>query len=332
MNIAVVGGGLAGLAALWHLLEQASPSTSITLIEKNDAISCASSVAAGLLHPYLGMRASRDLYATQGLKETLHLLQIAEKYFGKPVFQKTGVLRPIQHAGQQHRFFSRSQEYPEETEWWDLHKVAEQIQGLIPMPGLFIKEGCTVDLPNYLQGLRLACKAKGARFINDHILSLKQLTNYDKVLIAAGSGTLAIKECANLPLTSIKGQVLSLQWPEELPIPKIALGSHPYLIVSKERIATLGATFERSYLSAAPDPDFAKKELLNVVATFLPQLKGATVLDCRSGVRLSYGRHPLLLTSIPGFPHCQLFTGLGSRGLLHHAFFGKQAASTVIST
>lgn len=88
MNIAIIGAGMAGLAAAWHLLQKGH---SVTVFAPDEP--SASSVSTGLLHPFPGKKALRSWEADAGMQATRDLLETAENALGLPVANRNGIQR-----------------------------------------------------------------------------------------------------------------------------------------------------------------------------------------------------------------------------------------------
>ena len=90
MKVAVVGAGFAGLALCYYLLEKGHQ---VELFDAKEVGAGASGVSSGLMHPYVGERANRSLYATEALEESKKLLAIAQEFVDLPVADYSGILR-----------------------------------------------------------------------------------------------------------------------------------------------------------------------------------------------------------------------------------------------
>ena len=84
MKIAIIGAGLSGLAVCWHML-QALPTATVCLYAPEGIDGSSSSIAAGLLHPYVGARSRLNWMGREGMEETRHLLRISEQALQSPV-------------------------------------------------------------------------------------------------------------------------------------------------------------------------------------------------------------------------------------------------------
>ncbi len=319
-HIAIIGAGLAGLACAWHLLVQGCQ---VTLFDKGGVGAGASGAAVGLLHPYMGPKASPPPYALEGMHAAQELLAIAENAIGR-VLSFRGILRPAVTTAQKDAFFKASKEHLS-TQWWDTATCQQSIANLSPLPGLFIPEGLTVDMQGYLEGLWKACQAHGASLVHETIENLQALSSFDATIIAAGHDA---SRLTLLPLTPIKGQALVVQWPQDLPKLPFSLISSKYISPSfTPGLALIAGTYERAFTQESPDLGKAK-ELLEQVATFYPRAATMEIVEVRAGIRASTPNHLPCIDQVA--PNVWVFTGLGSKGLIYHALFAKRLVTNLL--
>lgn len=330
MKVAVLGAGYSGIACAWHILH--SPNRprclSLTLFDEQGIGAGASGIAAGLLHPYVGLHAKINWRGFDSLQETRYLIQQSALTLGRPVSAQTGLLR-IALTEEQEANYRRSAEENDDVEWWAPERCAEQVQSLSPhRGGLFISSAHTVYSADYLQGLWKSCLLQGAEFKQEIVKSLSQLRFYDRIVIAAGFGILGIEELAELPMTLVKGQLLDLQWPDDVaPLP-FAVNSQAYVVMNRDsKSCVVGATYERDYKVGGPDVEVAKNGILPKLS-FLPQLQEACVLSCRSHFRVSTKNHLPLVKQVNA--QTWVLTGMGSKGLLYHALFARELSDKIL--
>ena len=241
---------------------------------------------------------------------SLELLNAAEKALGKPVFEKTGLFRPAVTEEQKRDFFFRSTQDPDAI--WQENPLFGW--------GLWIPQGITVYSKTYLEGLWKA--SKNALFSSEKISSLKQLDNYDRIILCAGHEITQFEECKNLPLKATKGQSLICRWPKKLPH---ALDSLGHISPTEDPfLCQIGSTYERIFEHGGPDPEKAL-ELKERASLFYPPARDFEIVEIKAGIRISpiNGYQPLTLQINP---KTTVFTGLGSKGLLYHALLGKELA------
>lgn len=244
----------------------------------------ASYASTGLLHPAPGRRTTPVWRAQEGMKTTLELLHIASGE--RPVFQQNGLLR-IAITEEQKRDFGG------ETLW--------------------VPEGITVYSRLYLEGLKRACV--GVQFQRQRIEHLSELDGYDAIILAAGADI--FRFAPDLPLKRTLGQMLLCRSPEPI---SSSLLSHGHITPTEDpELCQVGSTYEHTEY---PDPKKALA-LLEQVARFYPLAKHFQVVEIRSGIRVSpkEGSRPLIQQINA---KTWVFSGLGSRGLLYHAWMARR--------
>lgn len=329
MRIALIGIGLSGLATGWFLLKNFSmgENFALTFFDSAGIGGGTSGMAAGLLHPFVGASAKLNRHGLEGYSATKKLLDLASEKLGKPVFNPCGLLRLAITERQKHEY-RLSAESNQELIW----QVAEETQKKIPSmgfhPGIFNKNSITVDCPLYLEGLWRACQERGATFEKRSIDSLDELKDFDHIVLAAGALVNKLLPASPLPITAVKGQVIELAWPKDLPPLPFALSSQAYLLMDKEKNSCIaGATYERNFDSALSDISYASKDIMPKAAALIPALKDVSILSCKAGVRASTPDHMPIVQKVGS--KCWVITGMGSKGLLYHALYGEQLAAMI---
>ena len=309
-TVAIIGAGLAGVGAAWHLLEKGN--IEVHLYDPTGIAQGASGVASGLLHPYTGKHALKAPRAEEGMALANDLLRVSEKALGKKVCSRTGILRPAVNEQQQSDFKLRG-------EWWEPEVVQKHLPHAAPIPALWIPEGITVFTTSYLQGLWLDCERKGGLFKQHRIGSLQELDRYHGVVIAAGFETHQFPECAHLPLKKTAGQIATCYMRNPIPFSMI---SHGHIAVTDDpHICRVGSTYEHGPVLM----ENAFGELKKKAALFYPPALDFELVKIHAGVRMSpkEGVEPIV-KSIG--ENRWVFAGLGSKGMLYHALFAKELA------
>lgn len=286
MKIAIVGAGLAGLSVAWHL------SADVTLFDQGHSASRAST---GLLHPFPAKWGKRSWRAEEGMQASLALIDEVERFLGRPVADRRGILR----IG------------PVEKEDPDLVQRGEGV--------FFIPRGLAVYSEVYLDTLLRMVQKKGVEYKKQ---PAQDLDAFDAVVIAAGAGT---PQFGDWPLKKTKGQALLCRVQEA---PPMALLGEGHLSPTEDpSIWQVGSTYERSFNTVGPDEAVALK-LIDQVSQFYPPARDFEVLEVRAGIRMSphHGYRPLC--GQVG-PKTWVFAGLGSRGLLYHALLGRELAESI---
>jgi glycine/D-amino acid oxidase-like deaminating enzyme len=302
-KIAVIGAGLAGLAVTYFLTKKRG--CQVDLFEENGIGAGASGIACGLLHPYPGEEGKRSWMADEALKSAKELLQECP---GSVLSE--GIIRasrtPEEHTALRAAFLPYSD-------------VEEQNGAFL------IKSGMTIHVPLYLKSLWKKCEEQGAQLILQKIQSLEELKDYDRIVVAAGPGCVHFFSDLNVQL--LKGQLLTGRG--EIALARSHIGKG-YIAVSEEPGKyILGSTYERNFASINPDSEAAQKEILPKIASFFPNVSALKIEECKAAVRVARKGHYIPL-ALRKDPRTWVFTALGSRGLLYHAYLGKILAEEVL--
>eukprot|EP00571_Detonula_confervacea_P007106 CAMPEP_0172326248 /NCGR_PEP_ID=MMETSP1058-20130122/56003_1 /TAXON_ID=83371 /ORGANISM="Detonula confervacea, Strain CCMP 353" /LENGTH=473 /DNA_ID=CAMNT_0013042991 /DNA_START=41 /DNA_END=1462 /DNA_ORIENTATION=- len=395
-NVAIVGGGLAGLSAAYHLLnisgnkiDNVPRGIQITIFDKaNVGEGGASSVAGGLLHPF-SPRGKLIHFGLSALEHSNHLIQMSTKH------QPHCIIRPrlnriALNAKNVVQLQHTAENYPNLATWMSKEEMQDKF-GIESLGGIELGNGCkVVHVPSYLRGLWEECEMK-ARDINGSIKwelvqmpshgdkmkhdtqkdtrepsvnmwsdidSMNQhLAQYDAVILSAGAGILQdqlISGEDELPVNQVRGQSIEMT----LPAPEDSgndvssdeaflcgkyvtpLPTNPSADDSSSQRFVIGATHE--FKSEPLNPDEVMEELKSRTYSLAKNLwDHGTVDRLTTGVRLqsnrgSLGRMPIVgrynNTSKDSISHHNswIFSGLSSRGLIHHGLFGRWLANAVL--
>ncbi|KAL7553872.1 hypothetical protein ACHAWF_018281 [Thalassiosira exigua] len=243
-NVAIIGGGLAGLSVAYHLLDivggeidNFSGGMHITIYDKaNVGAGGASAVAGGLVHPF-SPRGKLIHFGLPALDHSNHLIEKAAKH------QPQCIVRPhlyrialsSQNASQ---LQNTAETCPDLAHWLSKDDINEKF-GLESLGGVKLGNGCRViHVPSYLKGLLKECEilageTKGSIKWEvlreprdnqqspevDSIVSLNQkLSRYDAVIMAAGAGIVSdglVGTDNELPVQLVRGQSIEMLLPKE---------------------------------------------------------------------------------------------------------------------
>lgn len=309
-KIAVIGAGLAGLSSALHGCMQGYD---VTIFDKFGVGRGASGVSTGLLHPFPGKTGAISWNAWEGMQATHSFLEIAANAIGQNVASFTGIFRP---AITQQQIVDYQANQNDQSIW----QTKELINGF-SVPGLWIPKGITVFSEVYLQGLYQACLNKGAEF---RLEPYSPNTKFDVVIYAIGAGIKEEPFVKTLSLRSAIGQSLKCHWDDPL---AFSLASKGYITLTQNpSICQVGSTYEHTPL---PDPQKAL-ELLAQVSAFYPKAKDFKVIEIGHGMRISpRSGHRPVIEKVAN--NTFVFTGLGSRGMLYHALYGKMLMELIKS-
>ncbi len=330
MKIAIIGAGFSGLALGWYFAHSKLKSATITIFDKNVS---ASSIAAGLLHPFSGAHAKLNWRGFEGFQETIHLIKTASQASDQMICSpKKGIIRLALNQEQYNDFKRCSDQYPNEVEWLETSTCQKLLPGCAEAPGIFIKNGVAIHVPAYLKAMQKLCENFGIQFIKKEVRSLKEIDDFNLIVVAAGAESLGITELETQPMSIVKGQVLELSWPHHAIPLAHPLNSHVYLVMAQGNTSCLvGATYERdgNYLSNKQWIDIkrAKEELLPKAFALFPALKESKMINCYAGLRAVAKNHQPLARKID--KHVWILSGLGSKGLLYHTLYAKELVEKI---
>ncbi len=321
MKIAIIGAGFSGLAACYYLsLRQG---VEITVFDGKGLGGGASGVAAGLLHPYAGPESKLNWRAGEGIRASTELLEAASEHLGRPVFQKSGILRLALSDRQKEAYRRAADAYA------DVDRVEEvDVPGVAKTEGIFISSGINVNCLDYLEGLWKACESRKCRLVRKHAQDLEEFKDFDVVILAAGA---AANHFLPIKLYFIKGQLLKFEWPENLPPLKCPIVSKKYIVMDPGgRSCWVGSTYEKNFIDHDVDVQSALADIMPEARRMIPGLAKSRVIDCQAAIRaFTPQRRPVALQVDQ--KHWAV-AGMGSKGLLYHALMAKELDSSLNSS
>ncbi len=315
MRIAIIGAGLSGLSVAWNFIQRIP--CEVTLFEKKGIGSGASGIAAGLIHPYAGEQGRRSAFATEGIQAAKELIAVAEEKLKKKIILQQGIIRFIHNEEQRRMFLSHCQTFGDVRPYSD--------------HSFWIESGMTIDCPLYLEGLWEALFEKGVKLVLKEVADLHSLKNFDQIVVTAGAGVKQFPELEFLNLSVLKGQILKCHVPETVTLPEASSICKGYVALAQERkTCFIGSTYQRGDLSEDLQPEWVKEELFPKVASFFPSVVNLVVAECRAAFRVTRQGHYLpIATRVK--ENVWTLTAMGSRGLLYHAYFGKEMVNKILT-
>ena len=346
-NIAVVGGGLAGLSVSYQLLSKTKGTDmKLTIIDKDQpGEGGASSVAGGLLHPF-SPRGKLIHMGLEGLEISSTLINVASQHEPNCILRDK-LFRIAQTDAHVEQLTKAAETYPNLATWLNQEQINDICGTQHSLGGLELSKGCKViHVPSYLRGLWMACKelsAGAAQWsVEENINDWKsRLSEFDTVVFAAGSGLfqdgVLVEDSQNFPAEMVRGQSIEMNANEmggTAPNEAVLCGKYVAPMLQKDQVL-IGATHE--YKSEALSEAEVWKELKKRSYELAPDLwDQGTVSQITSGYRVQskrgkYGRMPIIGRSCGDIhDNSWLFTGLSSRGLIYHGIFGDILSSAII--
>src|SRR6266516_392286 len=350
-DVAVLGGGVEGCSIAYHLSKAGVP---VSVIERADLASEASSAAAGLLAPggvLTGPKAGADLFFASW-SMTPALIEEIEAVSGVHVeYQQTGSLHVVTDEDQEEHVRRYEQAWRARNitvEWM----TGDELRRDEPLLNPEITTALSLPHTSSIRP-RLMTKAyaEAARALGAHIYEHTEATGFrlsgskvrgvetargetlacQRVVIAAGAWSAQVGEWLGLeiPVFPARGQILSLRQPETA-LNQTIFGRDIYVVPKVDHTISVGATVERV--------GFEKRNtaggvlwLLQRALNLLPQLEGAELVHIWSGLRpASQDSSPILGTAAP-WENVFLATGHGAGGFELSAITGQTIAELMIT-
>ena len=352
MNVIVVGAGILGASAAYHLAREGCK---VTLVDRADD-GRATAAGAGIVCPWGSAIEDPANYAllAGGARYYQHLVALlAEDGEQDLGYARVGGLYvpadPKELDEVERRARARAIEMPEAGQIERLSAAAAR--ALFPplkqdQPALFVPGGARVDGRRVAAALQRAALKHGARFLGGSAELVRRgnratgvrigsdLIEADRVVVAAGAWApdLLAPVGVHLAVAPQRGQIIHLRrpgtdtarWPVLLPL------SSYYLLAFEDSRVVVGATRESNSgfdhrLTAA-----GIAEVLNAGLAVAPGLADWTLSEIRIGFRPLADDNRPKLGPAPGLDNLFIANGLGPSGLTMGPFSGALIAEAVL--
>lgn len=358
-RIAVVGGGLAGLATTYHLLhsinrylrkrnpEDPPPAPNVTIFDPYPP-GCApgSSAAAGLLHPFTPRVKKLAWRAKRGLGSAHQLIDFVCGDDREGIIRQPGLIRLAFDRKSIQDFIVAANRAPNEAEYLEPEEMGHRFPSLPKVPGVYLPRACVVNVPEYMRRIWGMCLKTGrAEWRQQRVRNMSELGDFDTVIFCAGAYIRQVDGLEHVPIKAVRGQNLIFESDAGAEVPVI---SKKYVVPDYfGRGVIAGATFENreegeseeSYLESTKCADInrALAELSEPLNKLVPGISEKEVKGNSCGLRALPPRNqdgsiPIVTrVDMSESSSVWVYTGLGSRGLLHHAYLGRCMAHAVAS-
>ena len=307
MNIAIIGGGIIGLALGWQLSRRGAK---VTIYERGEAGQQASRAAAGMLAPYAEVGFEEIELMKLG-RESLRLYprflgELSEDAPHVPKFDQCGTLL-IGTDRDDTEYLRRLYAFREKLELTVQLITGTEAREREPLlsprvvSAVWLPDDAQIDNRQLIQSLKQAFLACGGR-LKEHslveevtcsgraakgILTESGRFECDAVVVAAGSwsGQIAgIPGPSVQPVRPVKGQIITLQKTGECDLQGIVRSPRMYLVPKEDGTIRLGATSEEKGFDTVPTAG-GVKELLEESWEAVPSIYDLPLMEITAGLR-----------------------------------------------
>lgn len=356
-NVIVIGGGIVGASAAYHL---ARAGAHVTLIDQAQP-GQATAAGAGIIAPGTSFKPSAaffplafravayyqellDNLAEDGESQTgyetvglLHIASSEEEAARLPILLL--LLEERRAAGVKNLGELRLLDGQEARA---LFPALGVIHGAIYVPGAARLDGRlmrdALRGAAQFRGARIVVTNRGATLVRDgkrvvQVDADGQIFAADKVILAAGAWSGQFAEVLELPLPVYpqRGQILHLQGPAEVSAWPIVVGFHSHYILTfpKGRVVA-GATREDHAGFDVRETTGGVREVLSEALRIAPGLADTTLHEIRIGLRPATPDGLPILGSVPNCENVFLATGHGASGLQLGPYSGALVANLAL--
>jgi glycine oxidase len=349
-QVVIVGGGVAGCSAAYHLARAGIKST---IVEREGLATQASGFSAGGLNPLEGSQIPGPLgpLAIESYRMHLKLWDELKEdtgidYHGriisliKVAFQES----EISELQQSHDTFAAAQGEGFTTRWLDRKEVLELEPDLSPdiLRGLYLRGNAALDSYQYTLALARAAEKRGAVVRDGTVRGLKLSSgrvtgviladgeiDCDYLVLAAGPWSREAETWLDIsiPVDPLKGEILRLQAPGDLPQHDVSGGGgslHP----KPDGLIWCGTTEEWRGFDKEPS-ESARQTILQGAVRLMPRLAQAQVALQTVCLRPVTPDWLPIVGRAPGWDNVYLATGAGKKGILLSPGMGQATADLI---
>lgn len=347
-KIIVIGAGILGVSAAYHL---ARSGACVTVIDRQEP-GQATDAAAGIICPWLSQRRNKAWYslAKSGAEYYGTLIkQLEEDGETETGYEKVGAISlhtdKEKLEKMEKRAIMRRKDAPEIGEIRQLHQ-AETSELFPPISSDFasvhISGAARVNGRALRQALLNAAQRHGASLVigdaqlersDDRVNTVRaggERYEADRVILTAGAWAPELLQPLgiNLLIAPQKAQIIHLQlentetgkWPVVMP------PNNQYILAFKGGRVVIGATHEDEKHFDHRVTAGGLFEILDKALAMAPGLDDGTFVEARVGFRPVAPNFLPIIGAVPGYENIFLANGLGSSGLTVGPFLGAQLA------
>ncbi|MFL5587338.1 MAG: glycine oxidase ThiO [Ktedonobacteraceae bacterium] len=349
-DVVIIGGGVIGCAIAYYLRQSG---VDVTVVDKGEIGTQASSAAAGLLAP-LGSLSGPGPFADLLLASwAMFPSLVAELEDASGVhleYEQTGSLRIVRNPKNTSNLRKRMNEWKPlglQMHWLSGEK-ARQREPLLATDvcaAIYAPEEAQIKAPQLVKAFARAAANSGATFYGSReILGVArqdrrvtgvytaqdELIACNQLVVASGAWAAGCGIWLDIPLpvNPQRGQILTLKQPSPDPLQHIIFGEAIYLAPKKDSTIVVGATKEEvgfdKHITAG-----GIAWLLSTAIRLAPSLDGCVIDQVWAGLRPKTPDNLPILGKAPHWENVSLAVGHSSVGIMLSAITGKSIAELV---
>ncbi|KIL47449.1 NAD(P)/FAD-dependent oxidoreductase [Jeotgalibacillus campisalis] len=351
-RIIIIGGGILGASAAYHLTKKGQ---NVLIIDRKDK-GQATDAAAGIVCPWLSQRRNRAWYdlVKNGAKYYETLIPMLEEDGEVTTgYQKVGAISLYKDQEKliktEKRAMQKREDAPEIGEIKSMH--IREVKKFFPelsddYEALFVEGAARVDGRALCNALLNAAKNNGAKLysgsasllyedrkITGALVNNQELKG-EKVIVTAGAWAAELLKPLgiNLAISSQKAQIIHLERDSENTNehqPVIMPPNDQYIVPVAANKVIIGATHENNAGFDYRVTAGGMAELLNKALTAAPGLSTSEVTETRVGYRPFTPGFLPVIGAVPDVTGLYLANGLGASGLTSGPYLGYQLSKLV---
>lgn len=351
-RIIIVGAGILGASAAYHLTKQGAE---VLVVDRKDK-GQATDAAAGIICPWISQRRNKAWYALArgGASYYPELIQQLEEDSERDTgYRKVGAISLQRELDKLEKMEARALERREEApEIGQVRLLNEEAtSALFPLlsegfSSVYVEGAARVDGRALRDALLHAAEKLGAKILYGSatiateerkisgIRIGEELIQSSKVIIAVGAWAPELLEPLGLKVevTGQKAQIIHLhmdgqktaEWPVVMP------PTDQYILPSDDGKVVIGATHEDEAGFTLHATAGGIHEVLDKALNIAPSLEEAEFQEIRVGFRPFTPGFLPVIGEVPGHPELLFANGLGASGLTVGPYLGKQLASIAL--
>ena len=322
----IIGQGIAGSVLSLKLLQRGKS----ILVLDTPSNNISSSVAAGIFNPITGRRMVKTWYADQLWQAFTSFYQEQESHLEANFFHYVKHYRPFRSAADSNDFTARSVSGGYEHFITDISTESESSLLNDEHGGIWIDQSGYLNIPVFLASVRERLITQGS-YLSKHFddsemdLENQKIGDYyfEKLIFCRGWTERDHAIFSELPFKPVKGEILSIQLPQQLPY---IVNRGVFVLPKADGKCVVGSTYNHDDLSSTPTTD-GKSQLIEKLEDLYSG--NYEITGHFAGVRPSSADRKPFVGIHPKFETIGILNGLGTKGVSLAPHFADKLISFI---